>query len=906
MPLAKPDNRSPSSGDCAPATSGAFDPFPRAAVEQTIAARFEQISRRYPGRLALQTDTRRLSYEELNRAANRISRAVLDRRGEGPEPIVVLMERDAPLVASVIALAKAGKICVCLDPSFPEARLASVLADCQPRLILTSTGHEALAERLSSQPCGVLNAQAIDSESAAEDPGLEFSPDTFAYILYTSGSTGRPKGVVHSHFGLLHQIRRHTNALRICVDDRVTMLGSVSAAQANTQLYVALLNGAALFPKDLKQDGLADLAEWLTRERITYYRSSASIFRHWAKHLSPGERCPTLRLLAVGGEPVYRHDFELYRSHFLADCLFVNTLSTTETGTLCIHLLDRGIRFEGNIVPVGYPVDDTDVFLVNEAGVERGEGEIGEIAARSRGLAAGYWGQEALTRAEFLPHPDDGRLRTYRTGDLGRMSADGAFVCLGRRDSLVKISGHRVDIGEVETALRGSDMVRQVAVVDREHLQGEKRLVAYVVPIGEPPLDRAALRRFLKDRLPEHMVPSGFQPLDALPLTPSGKIDRQALPPFAPSTPSGASVGHLGLLGTQIRVIWEDLLGLTGVGSQDDFMDMGGNSLLGIEMLLRIEKVCGRTVAPSRLLGGAITIDRLVHLLMNEGQAQFGLPLAAVQGGGARRPLFFLHGDHENGGLYCHELARSLGPDQPFYAVTPHGLDGDELPWSLEVMASDRLSAVRAVQPTGPYRLGGFCTGGIIAFEMARQLEARGERVEALLLIDAALENGSLPLRVLGRASRAVGALLRWSEATRRQNHLRLRSNLLAYARSARSGPGGLVRFLAEVLRRVRRRLVTTAKGDSGATPIGADIGAYLTRHLAYGARRRDYVPGRFTGRIALFRSDYLLDKPPGGPTAGWHHVAAGVDVHWLPGNHESAVTQHVAVVAEKMKAYLA
>jgi thioesterase domain-containing protein len=711
--------------------------------------------------------------------------------------------------------------------------------------------------------------------------------------------------VAHSHFGLLHQIRRHTNVLRIGVEDRVTMLGSVSAAQANTQLYVALLNGAALFPRDLKRDGLADLAAWLTRERITYYRSSASTFRHWAKHLSASERCPTLRLLAIGGEPVYRHDFELYRSHFLPDCLLVNALSTTETGTIRIHLLDRNTRFEGHIVPAGYPVDDTDVFLVNEAGVEVGAGEIGEIAVRSRGLAAGYWGQETLTRTKFLSHPDDGRLRTYRTGDLGQMSADGALVQLGRRDSLLKISGHRIDIGEVETALRESDMVRQVAVVDREDPQGEKRLVAYVVSNGEPPPNRAALRRFLKDRLPEYMVPSGFQLVDALPLTPSGKIDRQALPPLAPSTPSGASVGHLGLLGTQLRVIWEDLLDLTGVGPHDDFMDLGGDSLLGIEMLLRIDKVCGRTLAPSRLLGGAITIDRLVHLLLEDGQAHFGRPLTAVQAGGARRPLFFLHGDHENGGLYCHDLARSLSPDQPFYAVTPHGLDGDELPWSIETMASDRVSAVRAVQPTGPYRLGGYCTGGIIAFEMARQLEAQGERVETLLLIDAALENASLPFRMLGRASRRLAAGLRWSEVTRRQIHLRLRPALQAYAESARSGAGGRVRFLANALRSLRRRLGATAKGGADTGEIGADISAYVTRHLAYGARRRDYVPGRFTGRIALFRSDYLLDKPPGGSTAGWHHVAAGVDVHWLPGTHQSAVTQHVAVVAEKMKAYL-
>lgn len=424
------------------------------------------------------------------------------------------------------------------------------------------------------------------------------------------------------------------------------------------------------------------------------------------------------------------------------------------------------------------------------------------------------------------------------------------------------------------------------------------------MPDGERSPTRGALRRFLKERLPDYMIPFAFVFLDELPLAPSGKIDRHALPPLVARVraPADAGTAALGLLGEQLRGIWEELLGVTDVGPRGGFMDLGGDSLLAIEMLVRIEEVCGRTLAPSRLLDGGITIERLVQVLLEDEQPHWGTPLTAVHAGGSRRPLFFVHGDHQNGGLYCHALARHLGPDQPFYAVTPHGLGGDALPWSLEAMASDRLSAIRAVQPAGPYRLGGFCTGGILAFEMARQLQARGEQVETLLLIDAALVNARLPYRLLGRATRLVARALRWSDGARRNAYLRLRRVLEAYERSGAPGGRGRVRFLVDKLRALPRYLVERP----GREAAGAEeTSEYLARHLAYGVRRQDYVPGRFAGRIVLFRSSYLLDRPPGGPTAGWCHVASDVDVHPLPGNHQAAVTRHVAVLAEKMRRYL-
>jgi amino acid adenylation domain-containing protein len=885
--------------------SGAFEPWPLDATEQTLHARFEQMAHRYPDRPAVRSETTALSYEALSRSANRIAHAVLDRRGPGAEPIAILIAKEALAVAAQVGLLKAGKIFVPLDPSFPESRLVSLLEQLEAPLILTSRRHAALAERLAGGRARALDLETLDGALSTDDPRLALGPDAPAYILYTSGSTGQPKGVVLAHRGLLHQVMRHTNALHFSADDRTVVLGSISAGQATCQLFVPLLNGGSVCLRDLKESGLADLASWLRQERVTYYRSSAPIFRHWAQHLGGNETFPSLRLVGVASEATYRTDFELYRRHFGPDCLLVNTLSCSETGLVRLNVLDHESEFEGAVVPVGYPVDDVEVRLCDEGGAPVGPDEAGEIVVRSRALAIGYWRQEELTRARFQADPGGGNVRVYRTGDLGRMSADGCLVHLGRADFQVKIRGNRVELGEVEGALRESPAVRQAVVVDGKDQRGETRLIAYLVAQGDERPTRGALRQFLRERLPDYMIPFAFSFVDELPLTPAGKVDRRALPPFVPPAldRNAPDTGVLGLLGTQLCAIWEDLLGVTGVGLSDDFLELGGDSLLAIEMLARIEEVCGRTLAPSRLLEGGITIERLVHALLDDERGRWGKPVTAVQAEGSKHPLFFVHGDFEHGGLYCHDLARHLGADQPFYSVTPHGLDGGQVPWSIEAMAADRLEAIQAIQPSGPYHLGGFCNGGMVAFEMARQLRAQGETVGPLLLIDSRALNAPLAYRVLSRVARRIARTRRWSDAQRRALFLRLRLALDAYRDSARPGGEGRARFLFDrVSARLGPRPSRPAVPDTATDEMGLDC----PLRPAYSDRLRDYVPGRYTGRIVLLRSSHLVGKPPGGETAGWIRVGATVDVHPVPGNHQLAVTRHVAVVAEKMRPYLA
>jgi amino acid adenylation domain-containing protein len=880
---------------------GGSEPFAIEAIEQTLTARFELIARRYPDRLAVKGAAHSMNYEALNRAANQIAHAVLDRRGDRAEPVALLMAKDAPMVAAELGLLKAGKTYVPLDPTYPEARLASVLTECGAPVVLTETKHRALADTLAGGRVDVLDVDALDGRIDDGNPGRARGAAPPAHILYTSGSTGRPKGVVLSHRTVLHHVMRFTNVLHIGANDRFIILGSMSSGQAVSQIFTSLMNGAAVLLRDLKETGLADLAAWINSEGITCYRSSASIFRRWVEQLDKADTFPTLRLVGVASEPVFRHDFELYQRHFAPPCLFVNALSSTETGMIRMNVLDHNSPIEGRLVPVGYAVDDVETLLLDEKGNEVGADDVGEIAIRSRGLANGYWGEEELTRERFRPHPNDPDVRTYLLGDVGRFERDGALVHLGRSDARVKIRGQRIELGEVEAALSEVESIRQAVVVDRDDHRGEKRLVAYVVPNPGAALTRGDLRRALKGRLPSHMIPFAFVFLDELPRAPSGKVDRRALPTFASPglEPPGHWTARLGLLGTQISTIWEQLLGVTAVNPSDDFLELGGDSLLAMEMLARIEQICGRAIAPSRLLESAITIERLVDLVLEEERASWGTRMTAVQSGGGKVPLFFAHGDFDHGGLYCRRLARELGPDQPFYSMTPHGLDGGSVPWSIEAIAADHLDAIRAVRPSGPYRLGGFCNGAVIAFEMARQLEKQGQSVESVLLIDGRALNAPRSLRFLSRLARLVARARRWSEPTRRAFFLKLRLLAEAYGDSARPGGSGRVRFVLRKLVSIARRAFVPVALDSATEEPGRSLIS------TYGPRLRDYVPGRLRGRVVLFRSSHLEGKPPGGPTAGWGYVARQVDVHAIPGNHQLAVTRHVTTLAEKMKPYL-
>jgi amino acid adenylation domain-containing protein len=625
--------------------AGTFVGFGADELEQSIPARFERQVRRYPERLAVKTRSHRLSYAELNRAANRVARAILTRRGEGNEPVAVLLDQGAAAAAAMLGVLKAGKIYVPLDPAFPAARLAYMLGDSGAELVLTSADHLTLAEASGARGGRALDVDALidwrgepkasrakhgnavetsaarsrptlDEDHAVGDLGAPISPDALAYIVYTSGSTGQPKGIVQNHRNVLHKVMTPTNDFHICPDDRLALLYGAAVAIGVRISLCAWLNGAALYPIALKSAGVAGLAAWLVEEGITVYHSVATVFRHFVDALTGAEEFPDLRLIFVTGEAVYPREIQAYQARFAPDCVFVHGFGLAELSHVRQYYVDRSTPVQGGIVPVGYAVDGVEVRLLNEAGTDTSPGQIGEIALESPFVTVGYWRKPELDRAAFLPDPAGGGARIYRTGDLGRMRPDGCLEHLGRKDFQMKVRGYTIEAAEVEGALLECAAIKEAAVVTRADRRGEPELVAYLVPAGGPPPSVGALRRALAETLPDYMLPAVFVVLDALPLTPTGKVDRRALPavdegarllaprpPFVtPRTPVERALGQ----------IWADVLRLDRVGVHEGFLDLGGHSLLATQIASRVHDAFRVTVPLPALLEASTVADMAV------------------------------------------------------------------------------------------------------------------------------------------------------------------------------------------------------------------------------------------------------------------------------------------------------
>jgi amino acid adenylation domain-containing protein len=567
--------------------TGTFVEFRKEEVEQSIPDRFERIVRVHSDRLALETDRDQTTYAQLNRAANRIAHAVLATRGTDGEPVALLLENHASLIAATIGVLKAGKLYVPLDSSLPRARLEYIIEDSQAELLVTDSKHLPLARELSHGGVALMNIDELDLTLSFGNPGLGIPPDAPAWILYTSGSTGQPKGVVQNHRNVLHFVRTYTNGLHICPDDRLTLLFSYSTNGAAHDTFTALLNGASLHPFNVKRDGTAGLGKWLRSNRLTIYCSVPTVFRSLGEALS-GEYFAHLRLIKLIGEPVYKRDVDLYCANFPSQCVLVNRLGSTETGTIRWHFIDKETSVDGNNVPVGYPVEDNEVFLLDDGLEKAPVGAIGEIAVKSRYLTPGYWRKPNLTSHAFMPAEGDERI--YRTGDIGRMLTDGRLLCLGRKDSQVKIRGHRIEIAEVEMALLDLPAIKEAIVVPRENPSGDRRLVAYLVARTRRAPAVSELRASLSKRLPDYMLPSTWMFLQAFPLAPNGKVDRQGLPQPSGSRPelNTAFAAPQTPIEIQLAEIWSEILAIHPVGLYDNFFDLGGHSLAATQVVSRV------------------------------------------------------------------------------------------------------------------------------------------------------------------------------------------------------------------------------------------------------------------------------------------------------------------------------
>ncbi len=545
-------------------------------AEISIPARFKQIVALYPGRTALAGGVWEPTYAELDAATNRLAQVLISRGGHAGDRVVLLMRHDAPLIAAVLAILKAGRMVVVLNPNDPPGRLKQILDDAEPRVMITDFPNENLASQIVRENQAVLVFEK-QSSAPAHDLEITIAPGDPAWLVYTSGSTGRPKGVIQTHRTLMHKVLRLSDGMDLSAADKIILLGSPSSGQGATTTCSALLNGAALCPFPIAEKGIARLKEWMVREKITVYISSASVFRHFAKTLDDGVFFCSVRLVRFASEPATAHDFAAYRKFFPQECFLISSLSSSETGSITQQRFTHDSVVAEGRLPIGSPVTGMEVLLWNDQGKEVRDGEAGEIIVRSRFLSPGYWRNDALTAERFAEAGADGA-RIFRSGDLARRGADGSLFFAGRKDARVKIHGYRVEISEVETALAQQPQVEAAVVTTPTTPDGGTQLAAHVVSRAGQVCTAETLRRALRRILPGHMIPAHFVFLEKFPLTPGGKIDREKLRQTDFSVPTSAEK-PVTATETLLADIWKNVFGRTSVGRQDDFFDLGGDSL---------------------------------------------------------------------------------------------------------------------------------------------------------------------------------------------------------------------------------------------------------------------------------------------------------------------------------------
>jgi non-ribosomal peptide synthetase component F/acyl carrier protein len=569
--------------------AGAFEEFLPEDLEGSIPERFEKIVRKYPDRIAVKTRSHEVSYDGLNRAANRLARVILAKTGQDPKPVALFLEHGVPPIIANLGILKAGKVAVQTDPAAERSRIAHLLADSQAALVITNTKNYSMARERMNAKHSLINMDELDSSLSDVNPKLSIPSNAPASVRYTTGSTGQAKGSVKTHRHELHAVANLTKYFRICADDRVIMLGRHVLGK---HTFEALLNGGTLYPFDLREEDLVTLGRWLIQQEITIYKSFPTAFRHFVDTLSGHESFPKLRLIRLEGEPVYSADLELYKKHFASNCLFVNSFSSTETGTVCVYFADKNTQIDGHRIPVGYPVDGMEVLLLDELGRDVGPNQLGEIAVRSRFLSAGYWQKPELTREKFHLEPGTEKEQLYLTGDLGEMSEHGCMVLLGRKDFEIKIRGSRVDVSQTEAALAEHPGIKELTVVPKKLPSGDTRLVAYLVARQSPAPAATDLRHFLKQRLPEFMIPTAFVVLDKLPLLATGKVDRRELPDPGDRRPELDTpyVSPRTGIESELRRIWTEVLGISRIGIHDSFFDLGGHSLAATRVVSQVIK----------------------------------------------------------------------------------------------------------------------------------------------------------------------------------------------------------------------------------------------------------------------------------------------------------------------------
>src|SRR5271166_1316581 len=808
-----------------------------------------------PDSIAVIHGERRFTFRELNERANQLA-DYLREKGVGKDvPVGICLRRSVELTVALLGVMKAGGACLPLDPDYPCERLAYMLEDSQARVLLTQAG---LVRSLVGSRPDVVNLTSdwkILKGCSPEDSAGPSDPETLAYVIYTSGSTGQPRGVMLGHRGLVNHHAAAIQLYDLKPTDRTLQFSSLSFDIAIEEIFPTWIAGGTVVLRtdDMPLAG-AGFLQWIRQRAITVLDLPTAYWHELVRELTEsGESLPkSLRLLIVGGEKASASAFASWLKCGGGRVRWINTYGPTETSIIVTsHEPDLSQPIPENL-PIGRPIANTRLYILDEQRKPAPVGTPGELYISGPGVARGYLGRPELTAENFVADPFSGEpeARMYKTGDLVRYRSDGNIEFLGRADFQVKIRGFRVELGEIETALEKHSGVAEAVVVAHEG-SGEKRLAAYVIG-SRPRPSGLELSKYLRERLPEYMVPADFIFLESMPLTPNGKVDRRALPlPESRGVERREDfVAPRDQFESAMSRLWEQVLGKRPVGVRDNFFELGGHSLAAARLTGLVEKEFGKKLLLTDLVQ-ASTVEELVAMVRLDAPSAARSAVIALQPLGSKPPFFFVHG---LGGsvLRFRDLARHMAPDQPFFGIQAKGLDGAEPCLDrVEDMADIYLQDLRTAQPEGPYYLGGYSFGGYVALEMARRLLEQGEEVRSLVLLDTYVAGSQSLLERFMTLSTAQKIAYTRRRARRYRKNLRRRIEFW---------------FLPPAVKKVRR---------------------------GCGAAEHSYQLRPYPEKIILFRAGEKGLRGLEEPGEGWQKFATGgLEVHELDGDHGNILNE--------------
>lgn len=706
-----------------------------------------------PEAVAAIYDGTKLTYQALNQRANQLAHYLI-KQGIGPESIVgICVNRSLDMIVSLLGVLKAGGAYLPLDPTYPAERIAYMIEDAQPEMILTQ-------EAISGQLSAINNQQSTDNGQRATgdhsqltinnqqliilpsdwskitkepttNPITAVTPKHLAYIIYTSGSTGQPKGTLLQHRGLVN----FANALTVAYGlggsgKRILQFAPFSFDASVAEIFIALLSGATLYlPSPETVMAPAMLHKYLQENKITLATLPPTMLK-----LLDADDLPNLEVVISAGEACTPDLVQQWAN----GRRFFNGYGPTEaTVGPALYEVKPDELANSQTVPIGHPIANTQIYLLDAYQRPVPIGVPAEIHIGGVGLARGYLNQPKLTTEKFIPNPfqDNLAARLYKTGDLAQYRPDGTLLFLGRIDHQVKLRGFRIELGEIEAQLERLDVVKTAVLLVREDTPGDKRLVAYVQPVAGMEVDETAVRDHLQTNLPSYMIPTAFVMMDAFPLTPNRKINRKALP--APDSIRTVTnyVPPRDEVEAALVKIWEDVLETQPVGVTDSFFALGGHSLLALRIMAQVQQQFTQVISLTDLFQQP-TIAHLASVLRQENDSSTGPMLVGLQTRGEKRPLFFIHPSGGSVHWYA-ELAGYLGEERPFYGIQAQGLFGEtDIHTRVDEMAFHYIQLIQTVQPEGPYLLASWSMGVSIVYEMAQQLHQQGQQVALLLMLD--------------------------------------------------------------------------------------------------------------------------------------------------------------------------